>query len=131
MSSRLFHSVVAVGMALGTSNGGCLGRSASEDSDDSRFDPFCDAAWPTTKGNPGPPSCVDPNQECVNAGYPSHCFPLLEDGSCDSLDTQSPFCIDAQWECAPGTVPPSGCRCWGPLPVDHVCTEGGTEQRDQ
>jgi hypothetical protein len=64
-----------VGISLGLLNGGCLGHSTDagdgdkelgDDVDtggDVALDPFCDAAWPTTKGNPYPPSCVDPDHE--------------------------------------------------------------------
>lgn len=102
------------------------------DDPDPIFDPYCDAAWPTTKGNPYPPSCVDPNHECDDAGYPARCLPRFEDGSCDYgyRETQSPFCIDGAWLCAPGLVAATDCQCFGPLPDGQVCGESGPEPRD-
>lgn len=77
-------------------------------------DAFCDAAWPTTKGNPKPPACVDPNGECVDAGPPSHCIPVADAGDAGSCDwgagTSAPFCVDNEWRCQAGTVDWGTCQ---------------------
>ena len=73
------------------------------------IDAFCDAAWPTTKGNPQPPSCVDPNGECVDAGTPEHCY-VVADGGCDFAKMVFPYCANKDWQCQPGTTNSAGCK---------------------
>lgn len=75
-------------------------------------DAFCDAAWPTTKGNPGPPKCTDPNGECTDAGHPDHCYPVTDAGACDWSSfgaTTAPFCVNKEWRCGPGTKAMAEC----------------------
>lgn len=75
-------------------------------------DAFCDAAWPTTKGNPKPPSCVDPNGDCVDAGAPMRCVPMDDAGACDfgAFNTYAPFCVNKEWRCQSGTVDWGTCQ---------------------
>jgi hypothetical protein len=73
-------------------------------------DAFCDAAWPTTKGNPKPPACTDPNDECVDAGSPGYCVPVGDAGTCEWSGTFAPFCVNQEWRCQPGTID------WGSCP---------------
>lgn len=73
-------------------------------------DAFCDAAWPTTKGNPGPPACVDPNGECADAGSPTYCWKDDGTGACDFGQSLAPFCVGVQWQCQSGTIPAADCR---------------------
>ena len=69
-------------------------------------DAFCDAAWPTTKGNPKPPACTDPNGECTDAGPHPRCVPLDDAGACDwsVIETTAAFCVNKEWRCQSGTV---------------------------
>lgn len=75
-------------------------------------DAFCDAAWPTTKGNPKPPGCTDPNGECVDAGPMHRCIPVDDAGGCDwtAFQTTAPFCVSSEWRCSPGTVNLEECQ---------------------
>jgi hypothetical protein len=74
-------------------------------------DAFCDAAWPTTKGNPGPPKCVDPNGECADAGNPDLCVEVDDAGACNfSSTTTAPFCVNKEWRCQPGTKSIAQCQ---------------------
>lgn len=73
-------------------------------------DAFCDAAWPTTKGNPGPPACIDPNGECADAGLPTYCWQDDGDGGCSFGGSFAPFCVGGQWRCQAGTIPAGDCR---------------------
>ena len=74
-------------------------------------DAFCDAAWPTTKGNPKPPACTDPNGECADAGHPDFCIDLDDAGACNWVSqTTAPFCVNAEWRCLPGTTSISTCQ---------------------
>jgi hypothetical protein len=75
-------------------------------------DAFCDAAWPTTKGNPKPPSCVDPNGECVDAGPTPRCVPVDDAGACDwtVFETTAAFCVNREWRCQSGTVDWGTCQ---------------------
>jgi hypothetical protein len=76
---------------------------------DAGVDAFCDAAWPTTKGNPQPPACVDPNGECAEAGAPEHCY-ALADGGCNLGKMTFPYCVNGDWQCQPGTTNAAGCN---------------------
>jgi hypothetical protein len=75
-------------------------------------DAFCDAAWPTTKGNPGPPKCTDPNGECADAGFPNYCVGQDDAGACDFAwnKTTAPFCVNKEWRCQPGTTSIDQCQ---------------------
>jgi hypothetical protein len=73
-------------------------------------DAFCDAAWPTTKGNPKPPACTDPNNECVDAGAPGYCVPVSDAGTCEWGDTYAPFCVNKEWRCQSGTIDWGSCQ---------------------
>jgi hypothetical protein len=106
---------------------GSAGDAAS--ATDAGIDPFCDAAWPTTKGNPGPPECVDPMGECADAGFPTYCAEHLGTYLC-SGNTSAPFCVDATWQCPSGTLPIGECKCWSPLPEGSTCTENGVMSAD-
>jgi len=67
-------------------------------------DAFCDAAWPTTKGNPKPPTCIDPNGHCADAGRPEHCYAPADAGGCDFSTSTAPFCVSGDWQCSSGTT---------------------------
>jgi hypothetical protein len=98
------------------------------------IDPFCDAAWPTTKGNPYPPSCVDPDHECSDEAIepPFACVQLIDSLTCDARgDTWSPFCVDGGWRCKGGMVQATECVCWGPLDEGTVCSAYGPQPASQ
>lgn len=77
-------------------------------------DAFCDAAWPTTKGNPKPPACTDPNGECAaaDAGAQGRCIPLDDAGACDwtVFTTSAQLCVNKEWRCLPGTMSWDQCQ---------------------
>jgi hypothetical protein len=136
MTSRLFHTVVSVGIALGAASAGCQNPTTDEGTsanaaltangdpthqvaptDDPDAGAFCDATWPTTKGgirrHPAP-ACIDPNHECTKAGPPGECAPLSADGNVctyDELDTYT-VCVDGAWTCKPGRRLVADCSCW-------------------
>jgi len=99
---------------------------------DSGLDPFCDATWPTTKGNPGIPECVDPNHECQEL-YPERCMLSTGEFACDGDFTKSwaPFCVDGNWQCEPGLVPATECKCFTPLAEEYICTSEGPVPRGE
>ena len=72
---------------------------------DAGIDAFCDAAWPTTKGNPGPPKCIDPGSECTDAGPVLRCYPRTDAGQCQFWNRHAGLCIDGVWQCPSGTEP--------------------------
>ncbi|MBX3228671.1 MAG: hypothetical protein KIT84_08465 [Labilithrix sp.] len=92
MTSRLFHTVVGVGLALGAMSMGCAAEQAPDAATDTaqvtsyepatepvtepaaQPDRFCEVPWPTTKGSPQPTPaqaqlCIDPQREC--GSYPA------------------------------------------------------------
>jgi hypothetical protein len=146
MSSKLFHTIVAVGIALGGATVGCSspaddGQATSHDeltsasgqtaNDTPPADPsapsanpdagaFCDATWPTTKGgihHHPPPACVDPTGACRNQ-TPFECVSVT-DGVCGGIDTYFSVCVDGAWTCNPGKMPSSSCTCWEGVPCDQ------------
>lgn len=128
MTSKLLQAIVGVGIAFGAGTG-CGGSSTSVDDapndgpDASKFDPFCDSTWPTTKGNPGPPLCTDPQMACDPLTRLSCVKPI--DGLRCEHERHSGFCIDGEWQCHPDQVDYTTCRCFGEPPPDMVCTETG------
>ena len=92
-----------------TPDGSSVADAAVDAPKDVGADAFCDAAWPTTKGNPKPPACVDPNGECVDAGVPEHCYAVV-DGGCDVAKMTFPYCVNKDWQCQPGTTNAAGCQ---------------------
>jgi hypothetical protein len=181
LSSRLFHAVVGVGIALGTSAIGCSGAIdvesaapdgavvpdlAHEDSgtspdatkinsahdagadsnhdseldagidattgvdaaldapQDVILDAFCDAAWPTTKGNPNPPTCgavVD----CADAGEAPFCYVALSSTQCDGNQLVPAWCVGGDWQCSPGSTAQKDCVCWMFGPDAGQLADGG------
>jgi hypothetical protein len=164
MLSRLFHTIVGVGISLAASAcGGAIESAAPNERDASTpptdaavaFDAgvdasldvsvkdaardviehaFCDAAWPTTKGQPRRPACTNPKNECatttqgpdvgdgsVTTGW---CFDLLGPNHCGGRP-QWDHCVSGQWVCAPGSIGQAGCRCYGAAPLGYVCTPEG------
>jgi hypothetical protein len=199
MASKLFHSVVGVGIALGVANVGCIGdpgatsgaqpdpahhasgsdaqapkqaspelpergdgwlsspnlgavgagqaddageasdgaegfandagdaREASDAPDAALVMAFCDFAWPTTKGGPWPsatpPACVDPLNECRDAGAPMPCYmPASATWTCPAYGAIFPPCIAGRWQC-----PTSSWACANNqiYPSGHVPPDAG------
>jgi hypothetical protein len=127
-TTNLLHAIVGVGIAMGAGTA-CSGSSTSQEAspddgpDVSKFDPFCDATWPTTKTTPAPPACTDPNLECDEfTRLP--CAEPLGARQC-GFERFSAFCIDGEWLCHPDHVDYTGCRCFGETPPGKVCTPTG------
>ena len=134
MASKLFHTIVGVGIALSAA-AGCAAPGEEAVRDESalsgestpaqtapaatpdagpNWDAFCDASWPTTKGGVLPlPACIDPNHEC-DIEEAEACAKPLGDGVCDGDLWPQPLtvCVDKQWTCKPGKVKASTCTCW-------------------
>jgi hypothetical protein len=140
MSSKLFHTIVGVGISLGAASIGCSSPAeeragledtaltvasnppaetakpaADADKDaGSIFDAFCDATWPTTKGSPHrpPPACIDPTGACSSQGRPFNCAPERDDATCSSWPLHLSVCVGGAWQCKPGKKPADQCTCW-------------------
>jgi hypothetical protein len=153
MASKLFHTIVGFGIALGAASLGCsastdesgaTGESALTEPSKEQTPPcagdggadsgpdwsaFCDATWPTTKGGTQKfPQCVDPNNECDRAQVFECSESVGEDGACnaDKMWTLS-VCVNGTWQCKPGRVKTESCTCWiGGDWTDCPATDGGT-----
>jgi hypothetical protein len=128
MNSKLFHTIVGVGIALGAiSMTGCAepadetstsgselqtGDKPATEQGPSR-DAFDDNCWPTTKGSPPclPPP-IDPDAACRPLGEPFRCVVASSPTSCQVSSIQSARCIDEEWKCASGQIPLNSCECW-------------------
>ena len=98
------------------------------------LDAFCDAAWPTTKGNPGGPTC-GPIDGCADAGPAPRCYAELGPSTCATSTGSSGsgsgstgsgqvlavWCVGGKWECPTGSIPDNECKCWGPLEAGQTC----------
>ncbi len=133
-TSRLFHTIVVVGINLGASAGcgglasgpgdapgtaqssGSSNAGSSGASADAGVDAiaaaFCDVPWPTTKGNntvlttPLPP-CVDPGNACKDERIDTvgPCLPVQADGCLVAPATfYYPNCRGGAWVCPPPTA---------------------------
>lgn len=133
-TSRLFHTIVVVGINLGASSGcgglasgpgdapgtaqssGSSNAGSSGASADAGVDAiaaaFCDVPWPTTKGNntvlttPLPP-CVDPGNACKDERIDTvgPCLPVQADGCLVAPATfYYPNCRGGAWVCPPPTA---------------------------
>lgn len=125
MTSRLFHTVVAVGISLGAAacsaeavdetvtTENAVSADAVQNPDQVVADAFCDATWPTTKGSflRPPPACVDPNDECESRPA-FECVTATEDNACSGFAGFYPVCKAGTWECKPGKIRQDQCRCW-------------------
>ena len=144
-SSKLFHTIVAVGIALGSASAvGCASPSDGDSqaaTDNALYgtnDPapannadagtnnpdagaFCDVPWPTTKGglhHRPPPACIDPTHACANvAGGPVECAPIDAHGVC-GWDTKISVCVNGAWVCNPGEQEVTICKCNAGEPCD-------------
>lgn len=89
------------------------------------FDPFCDTSWPTTKGNPPVPECVDPDHACQDEP-PLRCYVPTGEFTCDGAfgKTYAPFCVNGSWQCESGLVSATECKCFTWQADDHVCSNG-------
>jgi hypothetical protein len=120
--------VMDAGSDAAVSDAGVTDGAVTDAATDAPIDPFCDVAWPPTKGNPEPGrvACVDPLGECKNV-EPGRCYRLLAPYQCDITDDRvGPlYCISGEWHCPPGADDGLRCRCWGPLPAGQTCTDAG------
>lgn len=99
-----------------TTDGGADARAdvAIDAPKDVLLDAFCDAAWPTTKGNPGGPTC-GPVEECREAGPAPRCVEMADPatGTCKPSSKPSPaWCVTSAWQCSGGFVSVDECKCW-------------------
>jgi hypothetical protein len=131
MASKLFHAVVGVGISLGAMSVGCSAPAADETGTSEAAqvaapakDPFCEVAWPTTKGGPRPEhsqACIDPKHECGT--YPGQLFAhpqcVYVDATTHACDFERGsvwmFCKETsatchEWTCPTGTVLQSSCE---------------------
>ncbi len=84
-------------------------------------DAFCDAAWPTTKGNNSGPTC-GPIDACGDAGPAPRCYQLVGSAVCNPNNTGAvAFCVGGTWQCSSAAVPASQCTCFGPLEAGQTC----------
>lgn len=141
MASKLFRAVVGVGISLGTASAACLGssspapdatadeastpappspdagdapESSADATTDALLDAFCDASWPTTKGNhAGGPTCGD-TVDCHEAGPSPYCFKQVDPVAsiCDTAPVLPAWCVGGSWQCSADGVPAEQCRCW-------------------
>jgi hypothetical protein len=74
---------------------------------------------------------VDPNQECQEL-YPTRCMLPTGEFACDGdyRKAWAPFCIDGSWQCEPGLVPATECKCFTPLQEDNICASEGEVPED-
>jgi hypothetical protein len=165
--SRLFHTLVVLGLQLGIGTG-CGGEIAVQergriqrnetftpdvtdaglptedaavtltDAADSAATPdaiakaFCDVPWPTTKGNPRRPVCLNPNT-CTEqpAERVFVCYKVVEDGcflrgpTSADIPQRYPNCgvgrFEGELECSPGSVDPDV-----PVALTGPCSCPGT-----
>ena len=115
MTSKLFHSLVGVGMALGAGSA-CSATVDHAEPAAATAEPltqpeaFCDRPWPTTKGNPAPLVCTQPSPECAKAGRPQLCFEAETPGACDWSKGHAAVCVGGRWQCPSGTTPRDACQ---------------------
>lgn len=74
-------------------------------------DAFCDASWPTTKGDRNGPTC-GPVADCKDAGVAPFCVPVNANGSCDSNGPGVAWCMGGRWQCSTNTIPSDACKCF-------------------
>lgn len=124
MTSRLFHTVVGVGLALGAMSMGCAAEQTPDVATDTAqvtsygptepvttppvtADRFCEVPWPTTKGSRPPTpaeaeACSDPKDACgeyptSTEGWMDSCVKTFTPGdptTCGFLDEYLLFCKD-------------------------------------
>jgi hypothetical protein len=118
-----------------TPDGGSVDGGIMDAGQDAPVDPFCDTAWPTTKGNPIPPPPCEEQLECggvaADAGWRRWlvCRGRLGDYQCD-FNYVTSECEDGAWRCPDDAMPDTDCRCFGETPVGRICTEQGFEDLD-
>lgn len=74
-------------------------------------DAFCDASWPTTKGDRSGPTC-GAVANCHDAGPAPWCMTVNAGGSCDGTGPAVAWCIGGQWRCSTNTIPREACTCF-------------------
>lgn len=155
MTSKLFHTVVGVGISLGAMSIGCAAEPGSDSSSNAAADTtqstdqtqpaygndqdrYCNVAWPTTKrGGAVAPAqaCIDPKKECGD--YPGGatfsrvwCSPVNTDGTCvaDPSDRNQLWQICKDTSSGPQWECPSGTTLTYscPAPPDNSSSSGST-----
>jgi hypothetical protein len=156
MSSKLFHTIVAVGITLGAAS--AVGCAATPDGESTTAtgnalaasdtpangnaadagpdaDAFCDAVWPTTKGglhHHPLPQCIDPTGACAHlADGPFECSGVDAHDVCTDDLTTASVCIDGAWACKPGRKPLDSCTCFTGEKCDPTATPPTTSTSAQ
>ncbi len=139
MASKLFHTVVAFGITLGSMSAGCSSPEEDVGASEAAYvadapstpdaDRFCEVAWPTTKGGPRPTqaqACIDPKGAC--GAYPGpvfgavRCLPTNDAGQCDFASERTfwMYCrtdgSEPTWVCPSGTQRGDACTAEEPTP---------------
>lgn len=94
---------------------------------DAILDAFCDASWPTTKGNPHGPTCGDVSP-CADAGPAPYCQRVVSAGpTCDpNPPNEVAWCVDKQWKCSNAAIPREQCKCWQGSPCSSGSSSGSS-----
>lgn len=74
-------------------------------------DAFCDASWPTTKGDRNGPTC-GPIADCHDSGPAPQCIGVNANGTCDGTGPAVAWCMNGQWQCSTNTIPREACKCF-------------------
>lgn len=74
-------------------------------------DAFCDASWPTTKGDRNGPTC-GPIADCHDSGPAPWCMTINAAGTCDGTGPAVAWCMNGQWRCSTNTIPREACTCF-------------------
>lgn len=115
MATKLYRAIVGVGISLGAAQvvalGGCETDMQSSPADGGS--PYCDAAWPVTKGEGGRRLACGVTAECqAFVGPPPYCvMNPPADGVCneDFSKVIPAECIDGKrWVCLAGST---ACKC--------------------
>jgi hypothetical protein len=128
-------SGASAGAGDDTPDAGSVDGGIMDAGQDAPVDPFCDTAWPTTKGNPIPPPPCEEQLECggvaADAGWRRWlvCRGRLGDYQCD-FNYVTSECEDGAWRCPDDAMPDTYCLCFGETPVGRICTEQGFEDLD-
>jgi hypothetical protein len=144
MDSKLFHSIIAVGIQLGIATG-CGGSTQSSSSgtvdvDGSTADAgadavaigqaFCDVPWPTTKGTAGQaaPACANEAKACTDADMhvQGACIAVGADACVDYSKQLYPNCRAGKWVCKPGTESRSASGLQSDPPLGAACSCDGS-----
>ncbi len=117
--------------AVVATDGGPAPDAALDAPADVILDAFCDAPWPTTKGSPPVPNCINPEGKCgLDGSFPFACATGDSVYTCEYSGMQSSKCVDGEWQCEPGRRKEHECICFVPVPSGWECTDAGVAPVD-